>query len=91
MFGFPSLQKLLVLAAVVAAVWYGFKWLSRLKEVRDAQDGRPPKKRRWPGAARRAAKEPPQSEAEDMTECPVCGTYVSARGASNCGRADCPY
>lgn len=91
MLGF-SIQKLLVLAAVIGVVWYGFKWLTRLQEVRDAQEGRTPKKkRRWPGFARRANKEPPANAAEDMTECPVCGTYVAARGASNCGRTDCPY
>ncbi len=91
MFGF-SLQKILVLAAVIAAVWYGFKWISRLQEVRDAQEGgKPKKKRRWPGTARRAKEEPPASAAEDMTACPVCGTYVATRGAANCGRADCPY
>ncbi len=91
MFGF-SLQKLLVLAAVVAAVWYGFKWVSRLQQARDAAAGGPPKKSRWPGAAWRKAKTaPPQDAAEDMTECPVCRTYVSARGPANCGRADCPY
>lgn len=90
MFGF-SLQKLLVLAAVIGAVWYGFKWISRLQQVRDAQDGTKPKKRRWPGTARRAKEEPPQKAAEDMTECPVCGTFVAARGAAACGRTDCPY
>ncbi len=90
MFGF-SLQKFLVLGAAIALVWYGFKWLSRLQKVRDARDGGTPKKRRWPGAARRATEEPSQSSAEDMIECPVCGTFVAARGSSNCGRADCPY
>lgn len=90
MLGF-SLQKLLVLATVVAAVWYGFKWVSRLQQARDAQAGRPPKKRRWPGTGRGTAKEPPQSTAEDMIECPVCGIYVASRGAANCGRAECPY
>ena len=94
MFGF-SLQKLLVLAAIVLAVWYGFKWISRLQEARDAET-RVPRKRRWPGdfrgAFRRAAKEPEQQDAaEELTPCRVCGAYVAARGAANCGRADCPY
>ena len=97
MFGF-SLQKLLVLAAIVLAVWYGFKWVSRLQESRDAEARVPPRKRRWPGgvrgAFRRAAKEPEQQQqdaAEELTPCRVCGAYVAARGAANCGRADCPY
>lgn len=29
-------------------------------------------------------------ESEDMTACPVCGTYVTA-DSSNCGRDQCPY
>ena len=91
MFGF-SLQKLLVLAAIVLAVWYGFKWIGRLQQQRDAEAGVSRRKSRWPGAFRRAAKEPePQDAAEELTPCRVCGAYVAARGAANCGRADCPY
>ena len=63
MFGF-SLQKLLVLAAIVAAVWYGFKWVSRLQKQRDAEAKVPPRKRRWPGGFGRAGKEPEQTAAE---------------------------
>ena len=90
------MQKLLVLAAIVLAVWYGFKWVTRLQESRDAETRVPPRKRRWPGgvrgAFRRAAKEPEQQDAaEELTPCRVCGAYVAARGAANCGRADCPY
>ena len=51
MFGLPSIQKLIVLAAVIAAVWYGFKFLGRLQEarkaeakLREANSGRPAKK-----------------------------------------------
>ncbi len=94
MLGF-SLQKLLVLAAVVGAVWYGFKWIGRLQQARDAEAGAPPRKFRWPGRARRdgkdPAKDPSKGAAEDMVECPVCRTYVAAGGKANCGRADCPY
>ena len=41
MFGF-SIQKLLVLAAIIGAVWYGFKFLSRLDQARktDATGGK---------------------------------------------------
>ena len=87
MFGF-SLQKLLVLVAVIAAVWYGFKWVSRLQEMRETEQK--PAARRPPKAERKAqkAKEP---GAEDMVQCPICQAYVPARGASGCGRADCPY
>jgi hypothetical protein len=90
MLGF-SLQKLMVLAAVVAAVWYGFKWIGRLQAARDAEAGVTKRKSWWPGAARGSAKASEQATPEDMAPCRVCGTYVSARGARNCGRADCPY
>jgi uncharacterized protein len=90
MFGF-SLQKLFVLAAIVGAVWYGFKMVSRLKEARKlderARAGKPRRTaRRGTGGAER-----PADSAEDMVQCPVCKTYVAARAAGNCGRSDCPY
>ncbi|NWG45553.1 MAG: hypothetical protein HXY25_03275 [Alphaproteobacteria bacterium] len=28
---------------------------------------------------------------EDMTECPVCGTYRAASAEAPCERGDCPY
>jgi len=90
MFGF-SLQKLLVLAAIVLAVWYGFKWIGRLQEQRDAEAGVRRRKFPWPGSSRRGAQEPAKNSVEDMVECPVCHTYVAAGGKAKCGRADCPY
>jgi len=89
MFGFPSIQKLIVLIAIVAAVWYGFKWVSRLQAARDAET-----KAKGAGTARRRAPGRPAAtvdDAEDMVQCPVCRAYVQARGASSCGRSDCPY
>ena len=90
MFGF-SLQKLLVLAAIVGAVWYGFKLVSRLQEARkleqESKAGKPRKAAgRGAGGAKTTA-----ATAEDMVQCPVCQTYVAARSAGSCGRADCPY
>ncbi len=95
MFGF-SIQKLLVLAAIIGAVWYGFKFLSRLDQARktDATGGKDSGglagafrdwTRRGDSGGEGAA------EAEDMVECPVCGAYVAARGSVSCGRSDCPY
>lgn len=91
MFGLPSFTKLLVLAAVLAAVWYGFKFVGRLdKQRKDEARLResPPKSA---GAA--AAQQPAKADAasEDMKQCKVCGAYVAASGATNCGRPDCPY
>jgi uncharacterized protein len=90
MFGF-SLQKLLVLVAIVGAVWYGFKLVSRLQEARRLEEAaRAGKQRR---AARRGAEGAgaPAEGAEDMVQCPVCRIFVAAQAAANCGRPDCPY
>ncbi len=92
MFGF-YLQKLLVLAAVIAAVWYGFKFVGRLQDAREAEQKLRASGTRQPKARGRWAKRPaaPEAEAEDMVECPVCQAYVPARGASRCERPGCPY
>lgn len=83
MFGF-GLTKLLVLVALVAAVWYGFKFVGRLDEARRQQAGSVKPGRR----AGRGGKSP---EIEDTVQCPVCGAYVVAKSASPCERPDCPY
>jgi hypothetical protein len=78
MFGLP---KLLLLALVVAAVWYGFRYL-QARERQLARTRRPADKA--VGAAARSA-----AVTEDLVKCAVCATYV-ARAAPACGRADCP-
>lgn len=71
MFGF-GIAKLLVLAAIIAVVWYGFKWMRR------------------PRTGGRVAGEAPPG-IEDMDKCALCGTFVPAEGAQDCGRDGCPY
>ena len=92
MFGLPSFTKLLVLAAVIAAVWYGFKLVARLDKQRK-EEGRLPRKAQPPKSAGAAAREPVKAEgnSEDMEPCSVCGAYVAGHGAASCGRASCPY
>ena len=75
MFGF-SLAKLLVLAAIIAAVWYGFKLIGRRNQSSTVAGTKPDDGR---------------ISAEDTVECPRCGTYLVPSGATSCGRADCPY
>lgn len=78
MFGF-SFAKLLVLAAVIAAVWYGYRWWQRVQKVtRDEAEA----------LARQRAR---ASDGEDMVKCSSCDTYLSPRAARSCGRAECPY
>jgi hypothetical protein len=79
MFGL-SFGKLLVLIVLIAVVWYGFKHVARTEKVRQEAA-----KKRAPAAG------PRRVEAEDMVKCGACGAYVAARGASNCGRSDCPW
>ena len=79
--------KLLLLIVFILAIWYGFKYVSRVEEIRKSV------KRAVRDAAARsqARRGAPAIKAEDMVKCGACGVYVTASGASNCGRADCPW
>ncbi len=97
MLGF-SIQKLLVLAAVIGAVWYGFKFVGRLQQARDAEakagggakgGNLGDQLRNW--VAGRKGGGDAGGEVEDLVQCPKCGAYVAARGTTSCGRGDCPY
>lgn len=86
MFGF-SMYKLMVLVAVVAVVWYGFKFLPRLLDAQKSDGGAG-------GNGSKKGANSPRNQAgdvEDMVQCPTCQAYVPARSASNCGRPNCPY
>lgn len=80
MFSVPSLGKLLVLAAVIALVWFGFRLLSRLEKARQEQ-----------AQVARSSRKAAKPAVEETVKCPVCSAYVAARGAGSCGRSDCPY
>lgn len=82
MFSIPSFSKLLVLAAIIAAVWMGFRLVGRLDKARKDEARR---------QARGGAAAKPRADVEETVKCPVCGAYVAARGAGFCGRPDCPY
>jgi uncharacterized protein len=84
MFGLPSLSKLLVLALVIAAVWYGFKFLGRL----DSQ--RKEKIKSRGGSPKPAAAEEPESETVAMVACRQCGAYVPESGKTSCEHEGCP-
>ncbi len=78
MFGF-SLPKLLVIVAVIAVVWYAFKFIGRRDQLGATKR-----------TARRSTKKKSRDEIEDLVQCAVCGTYVQTGGAT-CVRGDCPY
>lgn len=82
MLGF-SLTKLLLTAFIIAAVWYGYRWLGRLDKARRRELGKS-------GAAEGHGAGPVE-RAEETEQCQVCGTYVARDGARTCERDDCPY
>ena len=90
MFGF-SIQKLILLAAVVAAVWYGFKFLGRLQETRKAEaklrEGKAAKPARQPRESKKDSAGGPDAsgQVEDLVQCPACGAYVRAGSTCSCG------
>ena len=83
MFAVPGLPKLIVLIGIIAAVWYGFRFLGALDRARK-QAGRmtkqAPRQRRADVA-----------NVEDTVKCRVCGAYVPARQPTRCNRSDCPF
>ncbi|MDZ4737562.1 MAG: hypothetical protein SGJ07_14555 [Rhodospirillaceae bacterium] len=88
MFAIPSLTKIFVLAAVVLAIWFGFRLIGRLdrerkQKARVARDKTPPK----PASRREAAAAAAASRVEDLIECRSCGSFVPAKRTlcSQCG------
>jgi len=75
MFGFG---KILVLAVIIVAVWYGFKLVGRLQQKRQEE-------------LEDARREEESKTAGDMVKCPQCDAFVVANGAANCGKFECPY
>lgn len=82
MFGIPSLQKLLVLVAVISAIWFGFRLLGQIDRQR--RQAAPPRKKWW------QTKRTEPQQVEDMVKCKVCGAFT-ARAAKSCGKPGCPY
>ncbi len=76
MFGF-SLSKLLVLAALIAAVWYGFRWIQRRQLLQQSAENDKVERDADPSS-------------EDLVACSQCGVFVPAHGKRSCDRADCP-
>ena len=95
MFGF-GIQKLLVLALLIGAVWYGFKFFGRLDESRRRVENvaKAAAAKAAAGVSKAAAgasKEASEPAAQDMERCETCGDFVAAAGAGSCGREGCPF
>ncbi len=89
MFGLGGFKILLTLA-VIALVWFGFKYLGRLGEIKAEKaaglhvHGRPRR------ASGRADREAASASTEVLEPCADCGTFVP-KGQRACGRPSCPY
>ena len=71
MLGF-SLPKLLILIAVIAVVWYGFKAAGRINRNRQRDTNQ---------AARNETSE---IAVKDMVQCPKCGAYSASLDTHTC-------
>jgi len=97
MLGF-SIQNLLFTVAAIFAVWYGFKWVGRMKKVREREAKERLRRQAVNGggagtgeSGESGAGESVSGAAEEMVECPTCGAFVAATAAKSCGKAECPY
>ena len=91
-----SLSKLLFLALVIGAVWFGWRWYNRVgaigrERMRERDQRRAGHGAKGGAGGGNANPRAPQSSAEDMEKCPECGAYVAPRSAVSCGRPGCPY
>jgi hypothetical protein len=69
-----SFWKILLVVLVLAGVWAAVAIYKRNARQRELDE---------------AAAQPKVAHVNTVA-CRVCGTYVPERGASRCGRADCP-
>jgi hypothetical protein len=77
MFG-VGFQKLIVLIAIVTAIWYAFRFVGQIAAERKKLQREAERKR------------PARRTVEDMVKCGLCGDYVPASGVASCANANCP-
>ena len=77
-----SVPKLVVLAVIIAVIWYGFKIFSRGQQASKKDDS---------GGNVSPGNSGGSSDAVNMVQCSVCGDFVAGKGATNCGKENCPY
>lgn len=79
--------KILLTVAVVAIIWFGFKYFTRVAELRAKRAERP---RPVAGGPSFRDEVKAANGVQDLVKCRVCNTF-RASNAGSCGRADCPY
>ena len=86
-----TLMKVLFLALLVAAVWYGWRFWRWQRKFRE-EFQRQMDEAMLRGQPTDATPSPvPDDEIDALTACPACGTYGVPGRMKNCGRPDCPY
>ena len=81
-----SFAKFLLVVAVIAIAWFGWRWFQRWEKERRMLADR----RAADDAMRRGRAARETADVEDLAKCRVCGAFVAA-GARACGRPGCPY
>jgi hypothetical protein len=84
--------KFLLTVAVVAFIWFGFKYVQRVTELRAGRNT-PTRRPNRPNDRQPPPHFQPVDNGEsvqDLVKCPHCGTFRSAK-LGNCGQPDCPY
>jgi hypothetical protein len=80
MFGLPTFPKLLIIAAIIAAVWYFMRRTKVARRDQDDQGGDRPGRGGKGGATA-------QKPIEDMVQCKSCGAYFPAKSVCSCGHS----
>jgi hypothetical protein len=93
---FASFEKIILLIGIIAAVWYGFRFVSVLERVRARgreaqQQARRPNPSASRGTANARSTSTPVANVEETIRCRACGAFVPARQPLRCGRGDCPF
>ena len=91
-----SIQKIVVFAIIIAALWIGFRLVSNMDKKRKAEERQSRRARvSWRDRFMRRGDTHAGGGATagqvEMAACRQCGDYVPAAGAKACGKAGCPY
>jgi hypothetical protein len=82
--------KFLLTVAVIALIWFGFKFAQRVMDDRRRREEQAARGGAEPGPKPRFQPNPDGASVQDLVKCPTCSTYRSSRLGS-CGRSECPY